>query len=815
MGHPSNNDLARHLKLAGASEESVKACHQLHCQTCKRHARSGSRRPAKVFKPLDFNEEVAVDTMHLYDLSGNKVTVLSIMDVGSGYHVVAPVTGRKAEDYTQRFLKSWVAWAGAPQSTLVDQERGLMKDFPEELEKHGIRVNYTAGQAHWQNGHIERQNEWFRQIFDRVKDHLSTQDHEVEWVLASVSQAKNYLRRRHGYSPAQWLFGVAPRLGEGILDEEDDIAERQSEELGGTLQAKAVRSDLVKLIEGMEIDDEEVFADAGELAPVDAGGDLEYTPSLPDEGEPMEEEPNSGAKRPADTSVPERRMRQKGYCPMVPEPEDVPVPEDQELLCYMASEKRVPRALQKQDNQLFGLLATHVDDSSYARPQGSGTSTLGDLPDIDAWEEASTGLEYCGVTVKQEKNQVTLSQEHYVNTRLQTVDIPKGVLPEDPADEVAKMDNQSTIGALSWLASQTRPDIQVGVSMAQRKQRSPTYYNIKATNHVVRMAQKEKEEKLVYDKLGNWNDLVIIVYHDAACANVDYAETKDTGIYSQLGYVAVIARREVLLGKKPGQGIVATWKSHACCFRAGCPGELLTMTDCKSLYDSVHRAGGPRAPSEKRLLVDLAALRQMAQQEDGDGDLKNRLDELEALVDSTLERQAQGLRLKCEELDQRCKELETNSKWMGVTLNQEVTSRNAMVEVFEQMLKTEMAKVSSSVSDQIAVANLDSKETQKTVLDLLSKDSRILMLDVVAFFACAALAPWMNDAVQETFDRQEQARAINCDLASLGNGGSLKFTQQCCSRASEISKAWAIDWESLKELGMVYARRVIAPDYAP
>ena len=53
-------------------------------------------------------------------------------------------------------------------------------------------------------------------------------DHEVEWVLASVSQAKNYLRRRHGYSPAQWLFGVAPRLGEGILDEEDETAERQA-----------------------------------------------------------------------------------------------------------------------------------------------------------------------------------------------------------------------------------------------------------------------------------------------------------------------------------------------------------------------------------------------------------------------------------------------------------------------------------------------------------------------------------------------------------------------------------------------------------
>ena len=177
--------------------------------------------------------------------------------------------------------------------------------------------------------------------------------------------------------------------------------------------------------------------------------------------------------------------------------------------------------------------------------------------------------------MKQDKQQVTLSQEHYVNTRLQTVDIPKKALLEDQADEVAKMDNQSTIGALSWLASQTRPDIQVpdiqvGVLMAQRKQKSPTYEDIKATNHVVRMAQKEKNEKLVYNKLGNWNDLAIIMYHDAAWANVtneydhvDYVETKDAGIYSQLGYVVVIAHRDALLGK-PGPGIVAAWKSHAC-----------------------------------------------------------------------------------------------------------------------------------------------------------------------------------------------------------------------------------------------------------
>ena len=124
-----------------------------------------------------------------------------------------------------------------------------------------------------------------------------------------------------------------------------------------------------------------------------------------------------------------------------------------------------------------------------------------------------------------------------------------------------------------------------------------------------------------------------------------YHKTQDTGTYSQLGYVVVIAHKDTLLGK-PGQGVLATWKSHAgqrvCrstfaseamaasegweagitfrdlfrgCFRAGCLGDLhlVSMTGCS--FDSVHCAGGPRAPAEKRLLVNLAALRQMAQQE--------------------------------------------------------------------------------------------------------------------------------------------------------------------------------------------------------
>ena len=31
---------------------------------------------------------------------------------------------------------------------------------------------------------------------------------------------------------------------------------------------------------------------------------------------------------------------------------------------------------------------------------------------------------------------------------------------------------------------------------------------------------------------------------------------------------------------------------------------IVSLTDCKSVYDNVHRVGGPKAPSEKRLVVD-------------------------------------------------------------------------------------------------------------------------------------------------------------------------------------------------------------------
>ena len=239
---------------------------------------------------------------------------------------------------------------------------------------------------------------------------------------------------------------------------------------------------------------------------------------------------------------------------------------------------------------------------------------------------------------------------------------------DDYADQVTRQDNMSAIGALSWLASQTRPDLQAAVSMAQRKQKNPTFQDVKETNRAIRMAQSGKRQKIAYKKLDEMDEPIMLVYHDAAWANVPMDEEvadfedinvdKNTGIYSQLGHIVMITEKKTLEGQE-GTSIICAWKSHACsrvcrstfaaetmsalegieeamALRAMLNGAMngtkhavrevssrelmpiVAVTDCKSVFDAVHRIGGPRAPSEKRLIIDLAGLRQIihAEQEE-------------------------------------------------------------------------------------------------------------------------------------------------------------------------------------------------------
>ncbi|CAE7915588.1 RE2, partial [Symbiodinium sp. KB8] len=103
------------------------------------------------------------------------------------------------------------------------------------------------------------------------------------------------------------------------------------------------------------------------------------------------------------------------------------------------------------------------------------------------------------------------------------VETTREVPDHHEANEIEKHDNQSLIGALSWMASQTRPDLQVGVSMCQQCQKSPTVGDIKFTNQLARRAMEHKEEGLTFYPV-NLQEAVLLCYHDAGWANVPQCE---------------------------------------------------------------------------------------------------------------------------------------------------------------------------------------------------------------------------------------------------------------------------------------------------
>ena len=246
---------------------------------------------------------------------------------------------------------------------------------------------------------------------------------------------------------------------------------------------------------------------------------------------------------------------------------------------------------------------------------------------------------------------------------------------EAPATEEQRIDNQSLVGALSWLSSQSRPDLQCSVSLAQQLQSNPSVGDLRFSNQIARRAWDHRDKGIWLRPLV-LSQLEFLVYHDAAWGNAkvsgeegfrlsqadhelgtmtgspyDWKERKakraNSCVASQLGVLLVLTDTEHY--RKGGQVCsVLDWKSCATqrvcrsTFGAettGCieavetgqyirsyvqtiitgklqrveslaSGRLKCITDCKSLYDHLHKEGVPKIPSDKRLAIDLSALRQ-------------------------------------------------------------------------------------------------------------------------------------------------------------------------------------------------------------
>ncbi|CAE7585010.1 GIP [Symbiodinium sp. CCMP2592] len=216
MGHPSNLDLARHLRLAGADATVVEACKRLRCQVCHRNQRGASAKPATLPNLLEFNQLVAVDAFYVCDCDGEKVELMIVVDVGTGFVSAGLLQGHSGITMESSFCSIWSNTFGAPGTMVVDLESGLQAGLGRFGEWHGTKIRPVAGQAHWQNGTAERAIRTWKEIWGRLVDEWSASSEEAGMIITAASTAMNTLRRDAGFSPSQAVWGRDPKLPEEL-----------------------------------------------------------------------------------------------------------------------------------------------------------------------------------------------------------------------------------------------------------------------------------------------------------------------------------------------------------------------------------------------------------------------------------------------------------------------------------------------------------------------------------------------------------------------------------------------------------------------
>ncbi|CAE7480578.1 GIP [Symbiodinium sp. CCMP2592] len=216
LGHPTAEDLGRHLRLAGSSPEVVEAAKRLRCQVCDRHHRGKSAKPSSMPTLLEFNQLVAVDAFSVYDVEHVRVEFLLVIDIGTGFCVARQLEGHSGEALEKVFCDAWASTFGPPGSMILDLETGLQAGLARFSEWHGTWIRPIAAQAHYQQGSVERCIRSWKQLWEKVCDEKSVVASEAAMAATVINSAMNSLRRSSGTSPAQAVWGREPRLPEDL-----------------------------------------------------------------------------------------------------------------------------------------------------------------------------------------------------------------------------------------------------------------------------------------------------------------------------------------------------------------------------------------------------------------------------------------------------------------------------------------------------------------------------------------------------------------------------------------------------------------------
>ncbi|CAE7567214.1 GIP, partial [Symbiodinium necroappetens] len=268
------------------------------------------------------------------------------------------------------------------------------------------------------------------------------------------------------------------------------------------------------------------------------------------------------------------------------------------------------------------------------------------------------------VVVKENETCVTLAQNAFIDARLQPMKIEPARMKQldARANQAETTDYRSIVGSLQWLAVQSRPDIAFECNQLQKRVSDLRIMDLVRANKAVREVVRNRTE-ILFKPLGY--DAELVTYHDAGlyssvgaeldeqqCDDILQSSLDKKLVYSQKGAVVAFVKK----GDVEKQGRVhinvIDWRSatnrrivessfaaetHAaimghnmsrfaqvlmCEIKFGAKimssveddgwqqlVPLTLVTDCKSIYDTIHKDG--QHVGEKGNIVHAILLRQL------------------------------------------------------------------------------------------------------------------------------------------------------------------------------------------------------------
>ena len=140
------------------------------------------------------------------------------------------------------------------------------------------------------------------------------------------------------------------------------------------------------------------------------------------------------------------------------------------------------------NNNLEGIISTHVDDVFWGGTQAFQENVIGCITNIFRInKESQHSFVYLGLSLKQNEYDIELNQDNYIS-EMSPVEIQneRSRSTDDALNEDERKQLRTTIGQLNWVANQTRPDIAYEACQASISFKDARVKDVKKVNKVIR-----------------------------------------------------------------------------------------------------------------------------------------------------------------------------------------------------------------------------------------------------------------------------------------------------------------------------------------